>query len=52
MCSTVYLPKGLTSRRSAEGADEYILSLFPFDRIRPAIIHWEIKNMTRSEKEA
>ena len=36
----------------AEGADEYILSLFPFDRIRPAIIHWEIRNMTRREKEA
>jgi len=35
----------------AEGADGYILSLFPFDRIRPAIIHWEIKNMTRKEKE-
>ena len=36
----------------AEGADGYILSLFPFDRIRPAIIHWEIKNMTKKEKEA
>ena len=36
----------------AEGADGYIISLFPFDRIRPAIIHWEIKNMTRREKES
>jgi len=36
----------------AEGADGYILSLFLFDRIRPAIIHWEIKNMARREKEA
>jgi FkbM family methyltransferase len=36
----------------AEGADGYILSLFPFDRIRPAIIHWEVKNLTREEKEA
>jgi FkbM family methyltransferase len=36
----------------AEGADGYILSLFPFDRIKPAIVHWEIKNMTRPEQEA
>jgi FkbM family methyltransferase len=35
----------------AEGADGYILSLFPFDRIHPAIIHWEIKNMTRIQQE-
>jgi FkbM family methyltransferase len=35
----------------AEGADGRILSLFPFDRIKPAIVHWEIKNMTRSEQE-
>lgn len=36
----------------AEGADGFILSLFPFDRLKPAIIHWEIKNMTRSQQEA
>jgi FkbM family methyltransferase len=35
----------------AEGADGYILSLFPFDRVKPAIIHWEIKNMTRPQQE-
>lgn len=34
-----------------EGADSYILSLFPFDRIRPAIVHWERKNLTRSQQE-
>jgi FkbM family methyltransferase len=34
-----------------EGADGYLLSLFPFDRLRPAIVHWEIKNMTRAEQE-
>jgi len=36
----------------AEGADGYLLGLFPFDRIRPAIVHWEIKNMTRAQQEA
>jgi hypothetical protein len=36
----------------AEGADGYLLSLFPFDRVRPAIVQWEIKNMTRAEQEA
>jgi FkbM family methyltransferase len=35
----------------AEGADSYILSLFPFDRIKPAIVHWEIKNLTKSQQE-
>ena len=35
----------------AEGADTYILSLFPFGRIRPAIVHWESKNMPRSTQE-
>jgi len=36
----------------AEGADGYLLSLFPFERVRPAIIQWEIKNMTRAQQEA
>jgi FkbM family methyltransferase len=36
----------------AEGADGYLLSLFPFDRARPAIVHWEIKNMSRAQQEA
>jgi FkbM family methyltransferase len=35
----------------AEGADGRILSLFPFDRLKPAIVHWEIKNMTKVEQE-
>jgi FkbM family methyltransferase len=36
----------------AEGADGYILSLFPFERIKPAIVQWEVKNMMRTEQEA
>jgi hypothetical protein len=35
----------------AEGADGYILSLFPFDRVRPAIVHWESKNLTKRQQE-
>jgi FkbM family methyltransferase len=35
----------------AEGADGHILSLFPFDRFKPAIIQWEIKNMTCIQQE-
>jgi FkbM family methyltransferase len=35
----------------AEGADGYILSLFPFDRVRPAIVHWESKNLTKFQQE-
>jgi FkbM family methyltransferase len=36
----------------AEGADGYLLSLFPFDRVRPAIVQWECKNMSRAQQEA
>jgi FkbM family methyltransferase len=36
----------------AEGADGYLLSLFPFDRLRPAIVQWECKNMSRAQQEA
>lgn len=36
----------------AEGADAYLLSLFPFERFKPAIVHWEIKNLSRPEQEA
>src|SRR5262249_17540015 len=36
----------------AEGADGHILSLFPFDRLRPAIVHWEIKNTIKADQEA
>ena len=35
----------------AEGADGYILSLFPFDRISPAIVHWESKNLSKPQRE-
>ncbi len=35
----------------AEGADAQILMLFPFERAKPAIIHWEIKNLTRVRQE-
>lgn len=34
-----------------EGADGHILSLFPLDRLLPAIIHWEIKHLSKKEKE-
>jgi len=34
-----------------EGADGWILSLFPFDRIRPAIVHYEIKHLDKAEQE-
>jgi FkbM family methyltransferase len=35
----------------AEGADGFLLSLFPFERIKPSIVHWEIKNMTCQAQE-
>lgn len=35
----------------AEGADAYLLCLFPFERVKPAIIHWEIKNLSVAERE-
>jgi FkbM family methyltransferase len=35
----------------AEGADAYLLSLFPIDHVKPAIIHWEIKNLTKAQRE-
>lgn len=35
----------------AEGADGYLLSLFPFDRLKPAIIHWESKHLPKTEQE-
>jgi FkbM family methyltransferase len=34
-----------------EGADGYILSLFPFDKIRPAIVHFEIKHLDKAAQE-
>jgi FkbM family methyltransferase len=36
----------------AEGADGGLLALFPFERIMPAIVQWEIKNMNRAQQEA
>lgn len=35
----------------AEGADAYLLSLFPFERLRPAIVHFEVKHLTKSVRE-
>jgi FkbM family methyltransferase len=35
----------------AEGADAYLLSLFPFERVRPAIVQWEVHHLTRAEQE-
>ena len=48
-----YLPENRLDllQIDAEGADGQILLLFPFERLKPAIIHWEIKNMTRSQQE-
>jgi FkbM family methyltransferase len=34
-----------------EGADAYILSLFPFDRVQPSIIHWEVKHLNTPQRE-
>jgi FkbM family methyltransferase len=35
----------------AEGADGEILALFPFERLKPVVVHWEIKNMDRAGQE-
>jgi FkbM family methyltransferase len=35
----------------AEGADAYILSLFPFDRMLPAVVHWEVEHLTMEQRE-
>ena len=35
-----------------EGADAYILSLFPFQRVRPAIVHFEVKHLSLADREA
>lgn len=34
-----------------EGADAFILSLFPFETIRPAIVHWEVRHLSLQERE-
>jgi FkbM family methyltransferase len=35
----------------AEGADALILSMFPFQSVKPAIIHFEIKNLATSTRQ-
>lgn len=34
-----------------EGADGKLLALFPFDRFQPAIVQWEIKNLSIGEQQ-
>lgn len=34
-----------------EGADAYILACFPFERLKPSIVHWEVKHLTKAERE-
>ena len=34
-----------------ERADGYIVSLFPFDRVRPAIVHWEVRHLGKRQRE-
>lgn len=34
-----------------EGADGYILSLFPLPRVQPSIIHWEVKHLSTLQRE-
>ena len=28
-----------------------MISLFPFERVRPAIVHWEVKHLSIAERE-
>ena len=48
-----YLPEGGLSllQIDTEGADGFILSLFPFERIKPAIVHWEVNHLSLRERE-
>lgn len=34
-----------------EGADALVLSLFPFERVRPPLVHWEVKHLTVTQRE-
>jgi FkbM family methyltransferase len=34
-----------------EGADGYILSQFPLDRVCPSIVHWEVKHLSTAQRE-
>jgi FkbM family methyltransferase len=48
-----HLPDGTLNllQIDTEGTDGLILSLFPFDQIKPAIVHWEIIHMSLRERE-
>jgi len=35
-----------------EGADAYILSVFPFEQVQPDIVHWERKHLSKKELES
>jgi FkbM family methyltransferase len=35
----------------AEGADGHILGLFPFQRIRPSIVNWEVRHLSIRQQE-
>lgn len=35
-----------------EGADAYVLSLFPFERIKPRVVQWESGNLPLAEQES
>lgn len=35
-----------------EGWDAIVLALFPFETVRPAIVHWEVKHLTLAERES
>jgi len=47
------LPKDIDLLQiDAEGFDGRLLAMFPFERVRPAIVHYESNALTRAEKEA
>jgi FkbM family methyltransferase len=48
-----HLPEGDLNllQIDTEGADGLILSIFPFERIKPDIVHWEIKHLSLRERE-
>jgi FkbM family methyltransferase len=48
-----HLPEGELDllQIDTEGADGLVLSLFPFERIKPAIVHWEIAHLSLRDRE-
>jgi FkbM family methyltransferase len=48
-----HLPEGNLDllQIDTEGADAFILSLFPFERIKPAIVSWEVRHLSFRERE-